>query len=141
MCNCNSQWQQNARDFVIENPDSNEAVIVNFLIENNHCGAANGIYLDALVHYYNQQLNSDLSREAFQHGVLIPLKQRGFICSLPYPGTNGGIFIPCNETEIFVLMEQVLSRVESELSNILIISETTSRNTQIRRIINSIPNE
>lgn len=45
-----------------------------------------------------------------------------------YPGPQGGVFIPCDENEIRVVANQVLSRIDSEVENLAGISQYTSFN-------------
>jgi hypothetical protein len=68
----------------------------------------------------------NLSREKFQQTVLNDLKQRGIVATLVYPGTNGGVFIPCDEGEVRTVAHQILDRVYSEVVNLEGIAQPTS---------------
>ena len=130
MCNCNSIWVQNANNFLHQN-NSQDAMylVVKYLINNNVCGRENGIYLNNILKYVNNN-GYKFNRETFQHNVLIPLKQNRILVSLPYPGRIGGIFIPCNIEEINKAYRQILKRVESELNNIkpIVLSANIAKN-------------
>lgn len=59
-----------------------------------------------------------LSRESFQYMVLTELKRGGIIATLIYPGSKGGVFIPCSENELKTVTEQVFRRITQELDNL-----------------------
>jgi hypothetical protein len=129
MCTCNSTWVQSARYFLNANQHNQDGkwYTVNFLLQNNHCGINNRIAMNNILQYLNSQ-GINISREEFQQTILGELKRNGVVATLVYPGPQGGVFIPCNEDEIKVVAEQILSRVDSEVRNLEGISQYTSFN-------------
>ena len=122
-CSCGSSWIQKAKSFVTNNnnvrPDQDEelyyqAQVVNYLLNNDHCGIECRISIDKIM----DGVNFNGSREDFQHKVLIPLKKKGIVATLVYSGNKGGVFIPCDEDEIKIVIKQMFDRMKSELSNL-----------------------
>ncbi len=89
MCNCNSQWVQNARNFLQQNVNNQEAkfLIVQYLINNNKCGRNNGVYLNELLNHVNNNGYS-FSRESFQHDVFNTFKTKHYPYKFAIPGKN-----------------------------------------------------
>ncbi len=130
--NCqNSPWVQRANHF-IRNSSNPSAQIetVRFLLLNGHCGMSNRTSIEKVLgHLRNQGIN--LTREEFQNTVLTELKRVGIVAVLVYPGPQGGVFIPCDVSEIRDVATQVLDRIVQELRNL----EGTATQTQIEQII------
>jgi len=129
-----SPWVQRANQF-ISNNRSNPGYgahlsTIEFLLQNGHCGINNRIGIGAILQYLYQQ-GYAYSREGFQNNVLTELKRRGIVATLVYPGPQGGVFIPCNQTEIREVSRQLLSRVVQELTNL----EGTANRTRIQASI------
>lgn len=93
MCTCTSPWATNASNFITTQPHDALWHTVNFLVNGNHCGRANGVFLDDILVYLAAN-GFPLGREPFQHHVLIPLKSQGILVSMAYPGSIGGILYP-----------------------------------------------
>ena len=143
MCNCNSRWVNLAKQLISSNNIScEEKAVLEYLLTNNHCGINKGAKIDDVLIYVNKNCSLQYSRENFQHQVLIPLKQKGVITTLIYPGpTKGGLFIPCNTNEIKQVYRQVLERILSELNNIAYTVSSSDINQNIRILITQIQNE
>ena len=142
MCNCNSRWVNLAKQLISSNNIScEEKAVLEYLLTNNHCGINAGARINDVIMYVNNNCSSQYSRENFQHHVLIPLKQRSVIATLIYPGTKGGLFIPCNPNEIKQVYKQVLERVLSELNNINRIISSSGINQNVQMLIMQIQNE
>jgi len=142
MCNCNSRWVNLAKQLISSNNIScEEKAVLEYLLTNNHCGIKAGARINDVIMYVNNNCFSQYSRENFQHFVLIPLKQRSVIATLIYPGTKGGLFIPCNPNEIKQVYKQVLERILSELNNINYIISSTGINQNVQMLIMQIQNE
>lgn len=136
--NCaNSPWVQRANQFTGNNgnnPDYGAHVAtIEFLLQNGHCGINNRIGIGAILQYLHQR-SFAYSREGFQNNVLTELKRLGIVATLVYPGPQGGVFIPCDQTEIREVSRQLLSRVVQELTNL----EGTANNTRIYRRIQQL---
>ena len=141
MCSCNSIWVQNANNFLYQHNNQDALYfVVEYLINNNICRRENGVYLNTLLNYVNSN-GYNYNRESFQHSVLIPLKQRNILVSLPYPGRIGGIFIPCNINEIKQAYKQILIRVQSELNNISYVAISSNIANNLNNILNLIQSE
>ena len=128
MCNCpNSPWVQNANTFLNRNRNNHDGkwYTVDYLIQNNHCGINNRTSIGKILAYL-QANGINLSREHFQQTVLVELKRKGIVATLVYPGSTGGVFIPCNEDEVKNAAEQILKRVYSEIGNIEGVAQSTS---------------
>jgi len=124
--NClNSPWVRNAESFVNDPNNPKEQVeTVKFLLEHGHCGINNRTRIKDILNYLESR-GFKLSREQFQNRILTELKRKGIVASLVYPGPQGGIFIPCNESEIQEVAKQVFDRVWQELRNLEGIVEGT----------------
>ena len=130
--NCqNSPWVQRAKQFIHNSSNPREQIeTIRFLLQNGHCGINNRIGIDTiLTHLSSQGIN--LNREEFQNIVLTELKRAGIVATLVYPGPQGGVFIPCDASEIRKVATQVLDRVVQELRNL----EGTATQTQIEHIV------
>jgi len=130
--NCqNSPWVQRANQFIHNSSNSREQIeTIRFLLQNGHCGINNRTGIDAILsHLRGQGIN--LNREEFQNTVLTELKRAGIVATLVYPGPRGGVFIPCDASEIREVATQVLDRVVQELRNL----EGTATQTQIEHIV------
>ena len=130
--NCqNSPWVQRAKQFINDNSKpQNQRETVRFLLQNGHCGINNRTGIDAILsHLRSQGIN--LNRGEFQNTVLTELKRAGIVATLVYPGPQGGVFIPCDASEIRKVATQVLDRVVQELRNL----EGTATQTQIEHIV------
>lgn len=128
MCNCSdSPWVQNAYTFLATNQThpGERWYTVNFLISNNYCGINNRINIKNILNYLGSQ-GINLSREGFQQKILGKLKREGIVTTLVYPGSRGGVFIPCNEEEVRIAAKQILERVYSEIENIQGVAQQTS---------------
>jgi hypothetical protein len=128
MCNYpDNPWVQRANDYIAENRNNqtDEWHSVNFLLENNYCGINNRTTIEnILAHLQSQGIN--LNREEFQQTILGNLKRKGIVATLVYPGTQGGVFIPCSEQEVKQAADQVLDRINSEVVNLAYTSRDTS---------------
>jgi len=128
MCNCsNSPWVQNANNFLNSNQNNINPQwhTINFLLSNNHCGVDNRTSIEIiLTHLGSNGIN--LTREEFQQTILGELKRQGIVATLIYPGSQGGVFIPCNETEVRTVTNQVLDRIYSEVGNLEGFTRQTS---------------
>ncbi len=142
MCECNSQWVQNANNYLQQNMTNEDAMYhaVYYLYTYNKCGRENGVYLNDILDYVNNN-GYNYNRESFQHEILIPLKRQNILVSLPYPGNSGGIFIPCSIDEIEQAYKQVLNRVLSELNNISYIANSLPSIANLNNIIELIRRE
>lgn len=140
MCNCpQSPWVQRARELHDTNAHDDAWYAVDYLIRNN-CGINNTALLDDVVNYVNEQMNTDLTREQFQQSVLRNLKRRGILVTLVNPGNRGGVFIPCDITEVETAVAQVMNRIKSELENIESSAEGTRFENQIDRLLETLGN-
>ncbi len=143
MCNCpNSSWVQNANTFLNRNRNNHDGkwYTVAYLLQNDHCGIDNRTSIDEILAYL-QANGINLSREQFQQTVLGELKRKGIVATLVYPGSAGGVFIPCNEDEVKTAAEQILNRVCSEIENIEGVAQSTSFGnlfSLLRRIVSCI---
>ena len=127
MCKCpDSAWAQNALNFLDGNRNNaNEQWhTVDFLINNDHCGIDDRTTIESILGHLREQ-GIDLEREEFQQSILGDLKRQGIVATLPYPGRQGGVFIPCDENEVMAVAEQILSRVNSEIENMAGIAQGT----------------
>jgi len=130
--NCqNSPWVQRANNFINNSSNPREQVeAVRFLLQNGHCGISNRTSIENILnHLRDQEIN--LTREGFQNTILTELKRKGIVATLVYPGPQGGVFIPCDVSEIKEVAEQVLDRVVQELRNL----EGIATQTQIERTV------
>ena len=130
--NCqNSPWVQRAKQFVSNHSNPPEQIeTIRFLLQNGHCGINNRTSIENILnHLSNQAIN--LNREVFQNTVLTELKRAGIVATLVYPGPQGGVFIPCDASEIKEVATQVLDRIIQELRNL----EGTATQTQIEHIV------
>ena len=141
MCNCNSRWVNLAKQISSNNISCEEKAVLKYLLTNNHCGINAGAKINDVIMYVNNNCSSKYSRESFQHQALIPLKQKSVIATLIYPGTKGGLFIPCNSNEIKQVYKQVLERILSELNNINHIISSSEINQNVQMLIMQIQNE
>ena len=134
--NCpDSPWVRNAESFISDPNNPKEQVeTVKFLLERGHCGINNRTRIEDILNYLESCCGIKLSREQFQNKVLTELKRKGIVASLVYPGHHGGIFIPCNESEIQEVAKQVFDRVWQELRNLESITEGTS----IKNLVSSL---
>ena len=130
--NCqNSPWVQRANHFISNSLNPRGQIeTVRFLLQNGYCGISNRTSIENILsHLKNQGIN--LTREEFQNTVLTELKRAGIVATLVYPGPQGGVFIPCDASEIREVATQVLDRVVQELRNL----EGTATQTQIEHIV------
>jgi len=128
MCNClDSPWAKRAERYLEShknNPDEKWHTI-DFLLKNNHCGIDNRVGIDEILEGLSSS-GMSISREQFQQTVLGELKRGGIVATLVYPGPKGGVFIPCNEDDVKQVADQIFSRIESEIENLVGISQDTS---------------
>ncbi len=126
-----SPWVKRANQFISNRSNSQEQIeTIRFLLQNGHCGINNRTSIEAILnHLGNQGFN--LTREEFQNTILTELKRLGIVATLVYPGPQGGVFIPCDVSEIREVATQVLDRITQELRNL----EGTATQTQIEHII------
>jgi len=97
MCsNCpQSRWVTNAQNFLQQHQHSNNRDInyhtVDYLNhtnnENGACGIDNRVSIEDILDYL-RSVNINITREEFQQGTLISLKQEGIVATLVYPGTT-----------------------------------------------------
>lgn len=130
--NCqNSPWVQRANQF-INNPSnpSEHVETVKYLLQNGHCGIDNRVSIATILEHLQKQ-GLRLTREQFQNNILTELKRQGIVATLIYPGTQGGVFILCNDEEVRKVALQVLDRITQELRNL----EGIATQTQIEPII------
>jgi hypothetical protein len=123
----NSPWVQRANTFLNTHQNAPDVRwhTVNFLIQNNHCGITDRVKMDdVLNHLVTQGLPQN--REEFQQGALGELKRMGIVATLPYPGPQGGVFIPCSEDEMRTATTQILGRIVSEIGNLVGMAQGTS---------------
>lgn len=128
MCNCpNSPWVQNANTFLNRNRNNQDGKrhTVAYLLQNDHCGIDNRTSINKILTYL-QANGINLSREQFQQTVLGELKRKRIVATLVYPGSAGGVFIPCNEDDVKAAAKQILNRVYSEIENIEGVAQSTS---------------
>lgn len=127
----NSPWIQRANRFISNSSNPQEQIeTVRFLLQNSHCGISNRTSIKSILnHLRNRGIN--LNREEFQNTVLTELKRAGIVATLVYSGRQGGVFIPCDASEIREVATQVLDRITQELRNL----EGTATQTQIEHII------
>ena len=90
---------------------------IKFLLQNGHCGISNRTSIKKILINLNNN-GIRLARESFQNMVLTELKRDGIIATLVYPGSKGGVFIPCSENELKTVTEQVFRRITQELNNL-----------------------
>jgi len=130
--NCqNSPWVQRANNFINNSLNPREQIeTIRFLLQNGRCGISNRTSIENILDHLRRQ-GINLTREEFQNTVLTELKRAGIVATLVYPGPQGGVFIPCDVTEIREVATQVLDRVVQELRNL----EGTATQTQIEHII------
>ncbi len=136
--NCaSSRWVRMANQFIVNNRSNPDYVAhsatVEFLLQNGHCGINNRIGIEAIRQDLAQQ-GYHFSREGFQNSVLTELKRRGIVATLVYPGRRGGVFIPCDQSEIRQVSRQLITRVVQELTNL----EGTLNHTQIQHSIRQL---
>ena len=133
----NSPWIQRANRFLNNNRGNNNYIThihtIEFLLQNGHCGINYRIPEGTILQYLNQQ-NIHMSLPEFQNQVLTELKREGIVATLVYPGPQGGVFIPCDETEVRDAARQVVDRVIQELTN---LGGITNR-TQVDNLITSL---
>jgi hypothetical protein len=130
--NCqNSPWVQRANAFINQQNPPEQIETVRFLLQNGHCGINNRTNIDAILNHLKKVLGSTLNREDFQNDILTELKKRGIVATLIYPGPQGGVFIPCDDSEIRKVALQVLNRIIQELRNL----EGIATQTQIENTI------
>ena len=131
----NSPWVQRANNFISNSSNPREQVeTVRFLLQNGHCGISNRTSIQTSIenilnHLRDQEIN--LTPEEFQNTILTELKREGIVATLVYPGSQGGVFIPCDVSEIRKVTAQVLNRVGQELRNL----EGIATQTKIERIV------
>ncbi len=130
--NCqNSPWVQRANRFISNSSNPQEQIeTVRFLLQNGHCGISNRTSIESILSHL-RNLGINLNREEFQNTVLTELKRAGIVATLVYPGPQGGVFIPCDASEIREVATQVLDRIIQELRNL----EGTATQTQIEHIV------
>ncbi len=130
--NCqNSPWVQRANHFIGNSSNPPEQIeTVRFLLQNGHCGIRNRTSIENILNHLRSR-GINLNREEFQNTVLTELKRTGIVATLVYPGPQGGVFIPCDASEIRKVATQVLDRIVQELRNL----EGTATQTQIEHIV------
>ena len=140
MCSCpNSSWVQRANNFLRANRNNQNGKwhTVDFLLQNNYCGVNNRVAIeDILKHLSSNGIN--ISREGFQQTILGELKREGIVATLVYPGPQGGVFIPCTEDDVRKAAIQVLDRVDSEIENLVSISQNTSFSNLVSQLAQNI---
>ena len=142
MCSCSNILKyQELNDFLASSNDNLLKLTLEYLFNNGHCGKQNRTTISNILTYLAQQTGQTLSKEQFQHHILIPLKRNNLVVSLPYGGKKGGIFIPCTEDDIKELYHQMLRRTLSEFENIQSLIEESNFNHNISRIIHNINDE
>ena len=100
------------------------------MLQNGYCGISNRTSIKNILDYLGSR-GINLNREEFQNNVLTELKRAGIVATLVYPGPQGGVFIPCDASEIRKVAMQVLNRIIQELRNL----EGMATQTQIERIV------
>ena len=128
MCNCpHSPWVQNANNYLSSNRNNIDAQwhTVDFLLTSNHCGIDNRTSIEIILSHLGSN-GINLTREEFQQTILGELKRQGIVATLVYPGSQGGVFIPCNESEVKTVTNQVLDRIYSEVGNLEGFTHQTS---------------
>jgi len=130
--NCqNNPWIPGANQFVSNHYNPREQIeTVSFLLQNGYCGISNRTSIKNILDYLGSR-GINLNREEFQNNVLTELKRAGIVATLVYPGPQGGVFIPCDASEIRKVAMQVLNRIIQELRNL----EGMATQTQIERIV------
>jgi len=116
--NCNnSPWVLRANAY-IQNPTNPRALVetIRFLLENGHCGIDNRTRIQNITDHL-ETLGYNYNREAFQNTILTELKREGIIASLIYSGPQGGIFIPCDQSDIRRVVQQGFDRIIQVLRN------------------------
>jgi len=130
--NCqNSPWIQRANHFISNSSNPREQIeTVIFLLKNGYCGFSNRTNIENILnHLKNKVIN--LTREEFQNTILTKLKRAGIVATLVYPGPQGGVFFPCDASEIREVATQVLDRVVQELRNL----KGTATQTEIEHVV------
>jgi hypothetical protein len=128
LCNCpDSPWVQRAQTYLAANQNHQNGKwhTVNFLLQGNHCGLNKRVTIKKILQYLSYN-GISLNREQFQQTILGELKRKGIVATLVYPGRQGGVFIPCIESEVKEFADQVFDRVDSEIVNLAGISQQTS---------------
>lgn len=133
--NCaNTPWVQRANAFLVNNrtnPTYNAHVAtVEFLLQNGCCGVNYRIGIAAILNHLST-LGMPHTREGFQNSVLTDLKRVGIVVTLVYPGPQGGVLIPCTESEVRQVASQLITRVVQEVSNLQGATRYTSFNNII----------
>ncbi|HQO91304.1 MAG TPA: hypothetical protein PLX56_03160 [bacterium] len=125
-------WRENAKKYIEKNKNKKDAKwhTVNFLIKNKNYGVEKRTKIKDIIIYLESK-GFKLERAVFQNKVLIPLKMAGVLAVLVYPGKSGGVFIPCGEEDIKLVVIQVIGRICSELKNIKSCTENTSLHKSI----------
>jgi len=133
-CGCpESPWVQRAQDYIAAHatiPDDAAKVETLRFLLNGHCGLANRVPIDQAVDHL-QGLGNRTNREEFQHSILGDLKREGTLATLIYSGGLGGLFIPCDDSEIEGVARQVFARVIGELANLRGMTVHTPRIHQV----------
>lgn len=134
-----SPWVKRAHRYVATNTGSSTLTAhvstIRFLLSNGNCGLSNRVPIAHILNHLKTQ-GFHFSRESFQNSVLTQLKRAGVISTLVYPGPQGGVFIPCNATEIDYVIGQVLGRVVQELTNLEGSAMGSKNVAKIRRLRN-----
>ena len=116
---CGSPWVQKAEAYVKAHagiPKDAAKVETLRLLLAGHCGEKNRIPSEAVVAHLQSKGHSMSSVRSLQHTVLGELKRQGALATLL--NQPGGVFIPCEESEIGKVAQQVYGRVISELTNL-----------------------
>ncbi len=131
-CRCeDNPWIRRANDIIDDSSIPLEQIeTLKFLLENGYCGMRNRVKEQKIVDHLNTK-GFRFNKETFQTRVFTELKRRGVVVSLIYPGPQGGVFIPCNETELIEVAKQVFDRVIQQLVNLEGMLSGTSILTQV----------
>jgi len=129
----NSPWVQKANQFIANLSNPREQVeTIRFLLQNGHCSIDNRTGIRNIrTHLQNKGIK--LSRSSFQNKVLTELKRRAIVATLVYPARQGGVFIPCSESELVTVTKQVFQRITQELNNL----EGVVATTPLRNLVSS----
>ncbi len=139
MCSCsNTLKHQELNDFLTISDYNLQKLILKYLFNNGHCGKQNRTTISNILIHLVQQTGQTLSKEQFQHQILIPLKKSNLAVSLTYGGKKGGIFIPCTEDDIKELYRRILRRTLSEFENIQSLIEESDINHKFQGLFVSL---
>lgn len=125
-----NQWLEKAEElFESQDLTPQQHLTLDYLVRNDHTSVENVAPTSILIAYMHEE-GFDYTTNAFQHEVLIPLKQLGVIMVL-VNGPGGGVFVPSSPEDVKFAINKMLGRIKAEMGNLLDATEVTDFHEQL----------